>query len=502
VSLAWRILLVVLVLNLLTVGSVQLAASITQRDWFRRQANTLIDATLVSFLQRVYSVERLATAEAQDSGTRPRELLLNPAIRELFDDVVVTSGLPPYSTVYLNPRGAVRRDPELFPRAAILASMNDAAAADGVVPAAGGYCLAIRRGDEIGGYLWFRPRGAFVAMNELPVWFTLVAVLAGTLLFGAVVFWTVRRTVGRPLDAVGAAAARVGAGNYGVRLPALLGLRELDDLVTSFNAMAGKVQGHTSELEQAVRAAVEETKRTERALVVSSRLAAVGTLAAGIAHEINNPIGGMLNAVNRLLAAPDLADKQRTYLQLVHDGLQRVANTARKVLDFSPRQVQAQPFALARAVDGARALVEHRLQQMRVQLRVDLPADLPQVFGDSNEIQQVVLNLVLNSLDALGSRGGGGVIAVRGHAGDGRVHLHIDDDGPGMEPKDLGRVFEPFFSQKDRPDASGLGMFISYSIVRNHGGDIELDSAPGAGFRVHITLPAAAPAPGTPGRGG
>ncbi|HLQ38692.1 MAG TPA: HAMP domain-containing sensor histidine kinase, partial [Planctomycetota bacterium] len=267
----------------------------------------------------------------------------------------------------------------------------------------------------------------------------------------------------------------------------------LDLLARTFNAMAAKVQGHTGELAQAVQAAVEQARQKERALVVSSRLAAMGTLAAGIAHEINNPIGGMSNAVNRLLSAADLQPKQRQYLELVRDGLQRVARTARKVLDFSPRNVQAKPFTLASAVDGARALVEHRLQRQQVAVRAQFPADLPLVFGDPHEIQQVVLNLLLNSLDALEPRGSGGTLSLRGSSQDGRVHLWVEDDGPGMDSKDLGRVMDPFFSNKDQPDASGLGLFICYSIVHNHGGEIELDSAPGKGFRVHITLPAVPP---------
>jgi two-component system NtrC family sensor kinase len=293
----------------------------------------------------------------------------------------------------------------------------------------------------------------------------------------------------------------VGAGAYDARLPERHGLRELDALVQSFNAMAAKVQSNTGDLQRAVEAAVEDVKQKERALVLSSRLASVGTLAAGIAHEINNPIGGMQNAVLKLLqeAGPQgtgLGDKQRTYLQLVLDGLQRIARTARRVLDFSPRAVVAQPFALATAVEGARALVEHRMQRQGVRFHADLPRDLPPVMGDAHEIQQVLLNLFLNSLDALGQKGPGGRIDARAEFTGGRLRLLVEDDGPGMETKDLARVMDPFFSKKDRPDASGLGMFISYSIVRNHGGEITLDSAPGQGFRVLLVLPPAGPQKG------
>jgi signal transduction histidine kinase len=312
--------------------------------------------------------------------------------------------------------------------------------------------------------------------------------LASTLLFGVVLFWVTNRAIRRPLAVLGDAAAAVASGRYDVRLPVHARIAELGPLVATFNHMASQVEDHTKTLQQAVADAVEQTKQKERALVVSSRLASIGTLAAGVAHEINNPIGGMQNAVNRLLQSKDLGERPRVYLQLVQDGLQRIARTARRLLDFSPRQTVAGRFEVAAAIEGARALVDHRLQRQRIKLDLDVAPDLPRVHGDAHEIQQVMLNLLLNSLDALEGRGGR--IAIRARSEAGRVCIDVDDDGPGMATEDLGRVFDPFFSKKERPDASGLGMFISYSIVQNHGGEMTVDSRPGEGFHVRIALPA------------
>ena len=482
-----------LLLNVATTGGVQVVVFFAQQEWQRGQDQTLAkvleptyQAMWVGFLADVYTAERLSKPD----GSQVRALIRSPLNLDLFDDVIVASGAPPFpGLVYLNPRGAVHRDPEMFPRQRIYEGMAQARNT-GRVPAGGGYCYAIRDGEETDGYLWFR-LGTMPPPLQLPTWIGPLTALCGTVLFAAFVFWAVRSSVGRPLQAVGRAAERVGAGHYDVRLPPLRGIHELQALADSFNAMAAKVAGHTGDLQRAVTEAIDKTKAQERALVVSSRLAAMGTLAAGVAHEINNPIGGMQNAVSRLLQAEGLADKQRQYLGLVQDGLQRVARTARKLLDFSPKTVQARPFPLAAAVEGARALVEHRVQQQGVTLQVDAPAGLPMVVGDQHELQQVVLNLFLNSLDALGQKGRGGTIAVRLQLDGGKLHLHVDDDGPGLDAKDLARVMDPFFTKKERPDASGLGMFISYSIVQNHGGEIALDSAPGLGFRVHIALPAA-----------
>jgi signal transduction histidine kinase len=492
-SLAWRILLLALLLNVLTVGSVQVVVHLAQQNWLQHQRASLLESADASFaeLERVYSASAVRTAAADAAVVR--RLLTARSIHELYDDVIVTSGRPPYEGVYLNPLGALHRDPDTFPQEVITAGIVNARQVDALLQVADGYCYALRQAGDVVGYLWFQPRFKQSPPSSLPLWTSVAGVAASTLLFGAVLFWVTRRTIGRPLQAIGAAAAAVGAGRYDVQLPERQGVPELDPLIATFHRMAAQVADQTRTLENAVREAVEQTKQKERALVLSSRLASIGTLAAGVAHEINNPIGGMQNAVNRLLQAEGLGDKQRIYLQLVQDGLQRVARTTRRLLDFSPRQVAASAFPLAVAIEGARALVDHRLQRSGIAFVTELPKDLPPVFGDPHELQQVMLNLLLNSLDAMEGQVGK-QIRVSARADGARIQLQVDDDGPGMATEDLGRVFDPFFSKKDRPDASGLGMFICYSIVQNHGGEIRVDSRPGQGFHVHITLPVAATA--------
>ena len=501
-SLAWRILLLALLLNGLTVAVVQSVVHLWQQRWFDNQREIVRQSADGSFaeLERVYSPAAMRDAAADAAVVR--RLLGAATPRDLYDDLIVTSGRPPYEGVFLNPLGAVHRDPDQFPQELIAAGMVQAREVDGgLLPVADGYCRALRQSGDVVGYLWFRPRVKAQLPTSLPLWTSVLGVLASTLLFGAVLFMVIVRTVRRPLQALGDAAASLGSGRFDVPIPRRRGVPELDPLWTTFQQMAGQVRDHTRTLEQAVQRAVEQTKQQERALVLSSRLASIGTLAAGVAHEINNPIGGMQNAVNRLLQTKELPERQRVYLQLVQDGLQRVARTARRLLDFSPRAKAAGRFSLAVPIDGARALVEHRLQRSSVRFQLELPADLPEVHGDAHEIQQVMLNLFLNSLDAMEGGKGTRIGVQASHAG-GLLHLLVEDDGPGMATEDLGHVFDPFFSKKDRPDASGLGMFICYSIVQNHGGEITVDSRPGEGFRVRLTLPAAGPLGDGPRPGG
>ncbi len=254
------------------------------------------------------------------------------------------------------------------------------------------------------------------------------------------------------------------------------------------------VEGSADELQQKVDSAVAAAQSRERALVLSSRLAAMGTLAAGIAHEINNPIGGMANAVQRMKKSEALTDRGAVYLDLVQNGLDRVAGIVRRVLDFTPKSVQAEPFAIQDAWDAALALVAHRTKQAEVQVEVQVEAGLPPVYGDRHELQQVLLNLVINSLDAFADmdpslRPERMSVTFTAKAGPKDVVVEVADNGPGMAHEDVPRVFDPFFSAKKRPDASGLGMFISYTIVQNHGGTMEVDSMPGQGFRTVLRLP-------------
>jgi signal transduction histidine kinase len=497
VSLAWRILLFALLLNVLTVGSVQIVVHEAQLQWFEREHERELLSVSVNHsfkeLERVYTPAALD--DASTTGAVVRRLLRNRLLQESYSDVIITSGRPPFdNSVYLNTIGAVHRDPDTFDLQEIVDGIGRAARSDSSFKVGDGYCRALRQKQRVVGYLWFVPQVFPRLPASLPVLSAVLGILASTVLFGAVLFWLTRRTIGRPMQKIGIAAQAVASGRYDARMPEMHGVPELHRFVLTFNRMAEKVENHTKHLQEAVQTAVDATEQKERALVQSTRLATIGTLAAGVAHEINNPIGGMQNAINRLLQAEGLSEKQTIYLKLVQDGLARVARTTRRMLEFAPKDAQSASFDVVTAIVGAHALVEHRCEQSNVAFSVKPAAELPLVYGDAHEIQQVMLNLFLNSLDAMG--GGvrsnqGGKITVTCSAHAGMVRVVVADDGPGMAKELLARVFDPFFSKKDRPDASGLGMFISYSIVQTHGGTMVVDAAPGEGFRTTIELPVA-----------
>ncbi|MFN6193241.1 MAG: hypothetical protein ACK5BN_05410, partial [Planctomycetota bacterium] len=187
-SLAWRILLLALLLNVATVGSVQFAVYLAQRSWLRDRDAAVRDRVQGSFaeLGRVYTPGALRNV-ATDAAV-VRRLLTAATTRELYDDIVVTTGRPPYEGVYLNPLGALHRDPDQFPSAVITAGIVQARQADGMLSIADGYAYALRQADDVVGYLWFRPRLPTTLPAALPLWTSIAGILAATVLFGVCLY--------------------------------------------------------------------------------------------------------------------------------------------------------------------------------------------------------------------------------------------------------------------------------------------------------------------------
>jgi signal transduction histidine kinase len=165
-----------------------------------------------------------------------------------------------------------------------------------------------------------------------------------------------------------------------------------------------------------------------------------------------------------------------------------VARISRKLLDFTPRVLDPVEFSLADSVEGARSLIEHRLGRQGVTCTVGIPDDLPPVMGEPNEIQQVLLNLFLNSLNAMRDLPDRR-IDVRAASVPEGIELIVSDDGPGVDEATLQQVMDPFFSTSQAPDSTGLGLFICYTIIQNHGGSMRVDAEPGAGFSVRMVFP-------------
>jgi signal transduction histidine kinase len=408
--------------------------------------------------------------------------------------VGVSEARHPY--LMINPLGAAHRDPLGFPRDEILDGIRVAMDSREPVARASGFCLPIIAGDgQLVGGGWFLTHGA-VEIERLPIGRLVIPIGLGILLLGGITFFGIHRWVLRPLEDLGHAARELEDGQAARVLRREANAQEFDRVFAAFNHASRLIHEHRQELEKAVDDATRRAQRRERELVLSQRLAALGTLAAGIAHEINNPLAGLLNASSRLRKTKD-PERVELYLEMIEDGLERIRKIVSRTLDFAPRTTEAVSFAIADSVHRAQQLVAHRMSRSGVEFVVE--GDGQHVRGDPHEMTQVFLNLMINSLDALEeSQTPEPRIEVRiGDAfeeGEPFVEILVRDNGPGADPKTLQQVFDPFFSTKGATSkseslSSGLGMSISYTIVEQHGGRISVESAPGEGFAVRILMP-------------
>jgi signal transduction histidine kinase len=328
-----------------------------------------------------------------------------------------------------------------------------------------------------------------------------VVLLGGILLVTLVAWRLLSLLVVTPLASLASAADRMAGGDGEARVPTTGTGDEFDRTAQAFNRMAREVSEYQGQLEERVLQALSRIQKAEQHLAIAQRLAATGKLASGIAHEINNPLGGMRNAV-RALARGDLDPKKTAeYLALVQDGLARVEDTVKKVLTFTPRAVKPQPTDLADVVKKATALARHRTDKKEVVLEERLPAaGEVTVFGDPHELQQVALNLLLNAADAVpgssrrGRKSGEGKVEVEVKTEGDQAVLRVTDDGVGMTPEVQAQCFDLFFTTKEVGEGTGLGLAVVHNIVSNHGGRIELESAPGRGTTFRVFLPRETPA--------
>ena len=403
---------------------------------------------------------------------------------------------------YLNPLGRFARAVD-FDEDEVLRAIVRATERGTNVPSLGGTAMPILGPDrETWGGCWFAfpsPEGAGGVPVQLIPWF-----LLSTLVLTVLTFWLLRRFVLAPVEQLALGAQLVAGGDLAVRLAEPPRSDELSDLIRHFNAMAATLQRYNERMAQEVEAATDKSRRAEAAAMTQRRLAATGELAAGIAHEINNPLGGLLNAVEALMRGDLPPEKRAQYQALLKDGLERIQSTVGQLLRFTPRTVKPAPLALATPVLDAIALVQHRASKQNVEIELEAadngPRDrdavvqawreLPPVMGQQNELAQCVLNLLMNSLDALESRPRErGRIAVRIERAGNELSLVVRDNGPGVTADELPRVADLFYTTKEVGKGTGLGLSIVHNVIAQHHGRVLLSSAPGQGFRVEIVLP-------------
>ena len=230
-----------------------------------------------------------------------------------------------------------------------------------------------------------------------------------------------------------------------------------------------------------------ETKKLEQQIRNSEKLASVGKLAAGVAHEINNPLGGILNCLYNMRKGTLSPTRQEEYLASMEDGLRRVQRIVRQLLDFS--QQHNPELALAdmnQVVNRVLLLTDHLFVPHQVRLETELAPDLPEIMIDRHMMEQVLMNLVLNAIQAMRS---GGVLTISTVVEESHCLVRVRDSGCGISSSVLPRIFDPFFTTKNEGEGTGLGLSVSLGIVERHGGRIMVESEVGKGTTFTVSIP-------------
>jgi len=266
--------------------------------------------------------------------------------------------------------------------------------------------------------------------------------------------------------------------------------RAEDALQKAHDELEVQVQERTAELAQAnetLQAEIIERKRVEKHLLRTERLAAMGRLAAALAHEINNPLQAVSSSLELAMDFPLEREERQEYLQAARREIERLMGLTDRVLNFArPPQIEQQVISAADVVRYALALASKQLDYSHIRVKLDLPDVLPPVLASNSQLAQVFLNLMINAIEAMPD---GGELSISARLAGGRVEVTFTDGGPGISPDAMARLFEPFYTTKE--NGTGLGLATSHSIIQQHGGIITASNAPGGGSVFTVALPIA-----------
>jgi signal transduction histidine kinase len=283
-------------------------------------------------------------------------------------------------------------------------------------------------------------------------------------------------TLIRPILHLNETMKRAGEGNLTVRAPLRHG-DEVAELAEVFNRMMDELE------------AAREREKLQRAQFAhTEKMVAVGTLAAGVAHEVNNPLAGVLASIENMRDNPDDEEMRKRYLELIADGLMRIERTVDNLLNFArPREIKLEPTSVNHNLRHVVELVGYQLRAAGVEVKWDLDPSSATVEADHFQMEQLFLNLVLNALEAMRE---GGTLFLRTRVRGGRVIAEVRDTGHGIPTEIRDRIFDPFFTTREVGEGTGLGLAVSGSIVAAHGGRVELETSVGRGTTFRVIMAA------------
>ncbi len=294
------------------------------------------------------------------------------------------------------------------------------------------------------------------------------------------------QSISRPIRTLVAAANRISRGHLGAKVP-VEGKDEIRDLAIEFESMRQKLLESYQNLEKKIEERTKALREAQFQILHQEKMASLGIMAAGIAHEIGNPltsISSMTQIIKRKIKDDQLAE----YLNTILDNIERISKIVRELVDFSrPSSLEASWVNVNDVIRNAYGIVKYDKRAKAVEFRLDLAEALPSLFIVADQLLQVFLNILINALDAL--KEGKGLIAITSRQEDGHIVVTIEDNGIGIPEEHLSKIFEPFFTTKEVGHGTGLGLSVSYGIIKNFDGKIEVKSKVGEGSTFIIKLP-------------
>ena len=302
------------------------------------------------------------------------------------------------------------------------------------------------------------------------------------------------RFVNRPIRKLLAATKTAAHGN----LDQTVSIRshdELGELSGSFNNMISElkrsrdaIEEWTQTLEHRVRERTQELQQVQDQLIRAGKMAALGELAAGVAHEINNPLTGVLTFSSLMLKKVDENNPWKKDLENIVQQTTRCRNIVRGLLDFArQRKPDKKEWDIHTLIDRTVTLVENQARFQNIKIVKQFKTDIGMLFVDGDQIQQVFMNIIINAADAMA--GDGGTLTIKTNMKDGMAEVSFTDSGCGMPKEHLSKLFAPFFTTKETGKGTGLGLAISYGIIQSHNGEIDVESEVGKGSTFRIRLP-------------
>lgn len=340
------------------------------------------------------------------------------------------------------------------------------------------------------------------AVQKSSLEFYLLAVLTSLILTIALILFT-RRRIKSPLNDLVKASLAVGAGDMNTRIN--IPSNQLDDMkvvANAFNNMLDSLQNATSELENwsqqleyKVRKKSEELSAAQNELIHIERLASLGKLSSSVAHEINNPLSGILvysKLIHKQLSNPELKHEKRDsilkHLKLIESEAKRCGDIVKGLLEFSKRdQEDFEPRNLHDILRETQELMAHPIKMANVNFYTEFAAGQDLVYCSPNQIKQATLAMLVNATEAVQANG---EITIRtSNPDEDTIRFDICDTGVGIIPENLQHIFEPFFSTKQNASGIGLGLAIVHGIIQSHKGRIQVFSEPGKGTTFAVSLP-------------